>query len=131
MDVLRAYTDSIARLDVDACAAMLAADAVLVAPFAPDPIPVRTEGAATIEAMLRQVYGMFRSFTWTEREIHATDDPELALMTGRSAIELANGEDYGQEYVLLVRVRDGRIIEHREYFDPARAQRALATMASA
>lgn len=123
--VLRDWAACIERLAADGCTALMAEDAVLLAPFAPEPIPPRIEGAAAIGAVFRQVFGAFRRFRCFDTEIHATDDPEQALMTARSEIELANGGDYRQDYV-MARVRDGRIVEYREFFDPVRAQRALA-----
>ncbi|HEX6389541.1 MAG TPA: nuclear transport factor 2 family protein [Solirubrobacteraceae bacterium] len=123
---LRDLAACIERLDADGCAALMADDAVLIAPFSPAPLPNRIDGAAAIGATFRQIFGAFRSFAWVETEVHATDDPELAFMTARSEIKLANGGDYDQDYAMTARVRDGQIVEYCEYFDPIRAQRALA-----
>lgn len=126
VELLRAWLEGLERLDVDGCLALMADDAVLLAPFAPEGLAPRYEGRAAYEPPLRMVGGLFRSLAWVEREVHATDDPELAVGIASARIVLAGGGDYSQDYVIFVRAREGEIIEYREYLDPVRAQQALA-----
>lgn len=128
VDLLRSWLQHIEGLEVDACIDLLADDAVMLVPLAPEGLPRRTEGKPQIEQLLGLVGQMFRDFRFADVEVHGTDDPELAVATARSEIVLTNGDDYTQDYVFFVRARDGRIVGYTEYMDPVRARAAVAAL---
>lgn len=125
---IREYADNIANLDVDAVLASLSDDVLLLAPFAPEGVPRRTEGKQAVAGAYGAVLGIFKSFAWHDVEVLGTDDPEVAVLTARSEVTLVNDTPYAQQYVVYVRVRDGLIVEVREYFDPAAATAAFASL---
>ena len=125
-DVLKAWLDAIAAQDLDACAALLADDVLVRVPLAPPGVPPQIEGKAAFEPVMRQVHSLFGRYEWFDTELFGTDDPEVAIATSGSKVTLADGRDYINDYVVFARVRDGLIVEYREYFDPIRAGAALA-----
>jgi ketosteroid isomerase-like protein len=129
LPLLQGYCERLARLDVEGCLELFAEDAVVRAPFVPDPIPKRMDGREAFAAAFRPVGALFGTFRWTALDAHATDDPSLAFATGSSEITLVDGRPYTQDYVFVLRERDGRISEYTEYMDPIRAQAALAGFA--
>jgi ketosteroid isomerase-like protein len=129
-DTLRAWLEAIGARDMDACAELLDEHVVVRVPLAPEGVPPRIEGRAQFEPLLRAIHTGFASYQWTNLELYGTDDPEVAIATSGSTVELADGREYLNEYVVYARVRDGRIIEYREYFDPVRATAALAPTAA-
>ena len=50
--------------------------------------------------------------------ITATEDPELLVITARSEVALKSGGTYANRYVMLTRFRDGKVLDHTEYFNP-------------
>ena len=125
-EALRAWLDAIAARDMDTCAAMLADDVVVRVPLAPPGVPPQIEGKAAFEPVLRHVHSLFASYEWFDLELFGTDDEEVAIATAGSRVQLGDGRDYVNDYVVFARVRDGKLVEYREYFDPIRAGAALA-----
>jgi uncharacterized protein len=125
-DVLKAWLDAIAAQNLDACAALLADDVLVRVPLAPPGVPPQITGKAAFEPVMRQVHSLFAGYDWFDMELFGTDDPEVAIATSGSKVTLADGRDYVNDYVVFARVRDGLIVEYREYFDPIRAGAALA-----
>jgi ketosteroid isomerase-like protein len=59
-----------------------------------------------------------KSFAWLDVVIRGTDDPELFVTTARSEAVLVSGQHYANSYVILTRLRNGKVAEHVEYFNP-------------
>lgn len=131
LPLLLSYCERLGRLDVEGCLELFADDVVVHAPFVPEPIPRRMDGREAFAAAFRPVGALFADFRWTALDAHATDDPSLAFATGSSQVTLVDGRPYTQDYVFVLRERDGQISEYTEYMDPIRAQAALAGFAPA
>jgi ketosteroid isomerase-like protein len=129
VDLLRAWCAALSNLDAAGQVALLADDAVLRAPYAPEGVPPRVEGRAEIAPLLGFVANLFSAYRLTSTAFHATDDPDLAVGTAHADITLSNGQPYTQDLVFFVRARDGLIAEYTEYLDPIRAQAALGATA--
>lgn len=126
-DLLGQYLAAIARSDVTAATSLFSDDVVLHTPCMPEPTPKVMTGRAAITPVLQYVFGaVFKKFTWTELEIHTTDDPNLAFALAKSHVELQDGRIYSNDYAIYARVRDGKIVEETEFFDTTRAAKAFA-----
>jgi ketosteroid isomerase-like protein len=55
---------------------------------------------------------------WHDVVIRGPDDPELFVTTARSEAVLVSGQHYANSYVILTRLRDRKVTEHVEYFNP-------------
>lgn len=104
--------------DVDAMAALYAADAVLVTPAEPHAVHapyVGPEGARRFWTAYRQ------SFVHVRSHFHAVLEGERRIMLEwTSEGRTAAGVDTTYGGVSTVETRDGRIVRFAAYFDPAR-----------
>jgi uncharacterized protein len=126
-DVLLEFLGHIEKLDVPACAALLADDAQMVSPLAPAPIPKHISGRDAIVDTLRMLPQMFKSYEFHDLHTFAAE-PDAAFVLAQSSCTLANDAPYEQDYVFFARVRDGAIVEYREYMDPVRVGAVFAAM---
>ncbi|MCW3013048.1 MAG: nuclear transport factor 2 family protein [Solirubrobacterales bacterium] len=129
--LLQSWCERLAAGDVEGGLELLHEDVVVLAPLVPDPVPKRMEGREAFAAAFRPVGALFSAFRWTALEVFPGEDPEVAFGVGSAAITLADGRPYTQDYALLARARQDRIVEYREYLDPVRAHEALAGFAPA
>jgi len=118
VEVARKFLRTFDSHDFDKWAALVADDAVVNFPFAPPGIPKRYEGRAVFEQNTRGMFSGIEKFTYHDLVLHGADDPELVFGTARSEALIKGGKVYRNQYCFLIRVRNGRIVEHNEYFDP-------------
>jgi len=72
--------------------------------------------------------GAVEHFRFFDLKVYAFADPEAAVAEVKAeALIKSTGRIYLQEYVLFLRAAGGKIAFLREYFDPARAAKALDT----
>jgi ketosteroid isomerase-like protein len=82
-------------------------------------MPCRYTGRAEWEQMMRAWFGAtFDSFAWSDVELHAGADPNRVFGTGKSRGVMKDGRVYENEYSWIFRLRDGRIVDYIEYFNP-------------
>ena len=93
-------------------------DLVLRLPYAPPGVKAELRGFDAARDELGHHWATKTSFDWVDVVIRETEDPELFVTTARSEVMLANGQPYRNDYVMLTRVRDGKVVEHTEYFNP-------------
>jgi ketosteroid isomerase-like protein len=102
---------------------------VVELPFSPDPAGRRIVGRAAIYAFLKDYPKAIDIQSLPTLKIHATEDPHVAIaewsVSGRV---ISNGNPYELSYATVVTVRNGLIVNYREYFNP---QAFLAAMAGA
>jgi ketosteroid isomerase-like protein len=95
-------------------------------PFAPEGSPRRLEGRSAIYEYLRGYPDMIDIHSIASARYYATDDPHVAIadwsVTGRV---ISNGNPYNMSYATFVTVKDGRIVQYREYWNPQAFQAAL------
>ena len=112
-------------LDVDRFVAMLDENVVLKFPYMWEGQPTECTGLAEAAEFLAIIPALFTEFRWVQPRIYATDDPELAMVITKSDATLTTGQHYDNDYVLLLRVRDGKVVEYWEHFDQDRARAAF------
>jgi ketosteroid isomerase-like protein len=92
-------------------------DFVLRMPYAPPGVPEELHGLDARDALVRSREGQER-FEWKDVVVTATEDPALLVTTARSEVLLKGGGTYANRYVMLTRFRDGKVLDHTEYFNP-------------
>lgn len=86
-------------------------------PYAPDGFPKALNGA---EAVYNQFSGLTAYFGQMKfpRQIFATEDPDFFFVKFMGDIEIKTGGKYENDYLGTFRLKDGKIIEYAEYFNP-------------
>ncbi|MGI5169265.1 nuclear transport factor 2 family protein [Spirillospora sp. CA-253888] len=101
---------------------MLAADVVVEMPFLPPALPRRVEGREAFLAFSKAGReGLPVTFTeFRDVVLHQTTDPEVLIaeyvLAGRPN---GSDEEYAAPFVVVMRVREGRVVHWREYQDMA------------
>jgi ketosteroid isomerase-like protein len=92
---------------------------VQVMPYSPEGFPTRLEGKAAISHKYGALVAEYKSMRIPDRVFHFTHDPNRIWVEYRSEIQIkATGQSYHNTYVCLFTLRDGRIIECKEYSNP-------------
>lgn len=118
MTVARRYMEAWCRLDPEAMLAEVADDVVMEFPVAPGDIPRRFEGKETFAAMARPMTGHFNPGSAGKLvDLRPEADPERAIAEYTFQGELPDGRPYNNVYVNLLHVRDGKIVNSKEFFD--------------
>jgi len=129
-EIVRQLLDGVTGLaagdqsQVDRLAALYAEQTRVSHPFAPlGDSPLRTR-----EQVRRHFGGTpidtLRGFHVEDLHLHDTADPEVVVAEFAYA-----GEDFRYRCVFVVRVRDGQIVESRDYVDHLRSARARGRLA--
>jgi len=92
-------------------------------PFAPAPVPKRMEGRETIRGFMTAAAGKgtVQNEKLSDVQVWDTTDPEVVISeyTVHGRFE-ATGEPFEMRNVLILRVRNGKILLTRSYFDPVK-----------
>ena len=115
---MREWLDVVALGPAEAWPDRAAEDVVIRLPFAPPGVPNEIHGRDEAIAHMAPVWAGKRSFDWRDVTIRATEEPGLLVTTARSEVVLLSGQPYANSYVILTRFRDGKVVEHVEYFNP-------------
>ena len=108
---------------------LIADDLVWELPYAPAiGHPARLSGRAEVVRHVTWFLGAVENFRFFDLTVHAFADPEGAVAEVKAeALIKPTGRLYRQRYVVFLRAAGGKIAFLREYFDPARASKALNT----
>ncbi len=108
---------------------LIADDLVWELPYAPAiGHPARLSGRAEVVRHITWFLGAVENFRFSDLTVHAFADPEGAVAEVKAeGLIKPTGRMYHQEYVVFLRAAGGKIAFLREYFDPARAAKALNT----
>jgi uncharacterized protein len=121
--VIEQYFDIMNRLDIGALGDLLTEDVVVRLPFAPAPVPQRTEGRDAVLAL----YGGFPSLVsplgFHDRTVLPVGQPlatpgEYVAEYRSDCTMLSTGQPYRNSYISLFTVRDGQLAAIAEFFDP-------------
>jgi ketosteroid isomerase-like protein len=116
--LIREWLDLVSSGPAEAWPAYATEDVVIRLPFAPPGVANELRGRACAIEALSSLWTAKRSFVWHDVVIRGTDDPELFVTTARSEAVLVSGRHYANNYVILTRLRDRKVAEHVEYFNP-------------
>lgn len=127
--VLQRAMDLFLAKDMKGWSALCDENVVVELPFSPDPAARKIVGRAAIYAFLKDYPKAIDIQSLPTLKIHATEDPNVAIaewsVSGRV---VSNGNPYELSYATVVTVRNGLIVNYREYFNP---QAFLAAMSGA
>jgi ketosteroid isomerase-like protein len=116
--LIKKWFDITANGPAEAWHELAAEDLVLRLPFAPPGVANELRGRKQAIDAMGSIWAVKKSFVWHDVVIRATEDPELFVSTGRSEVLLLSGQHYANNYIMLTRLRHGKVIEHVEYFNP-------------
>jgi ketosteroid isomerase-like protein len=116
--LVREWLDIVATGPAEAWPARASADVLIRLPFAPPGVANELRGLTQAVESLSVVWSAKERFTWHDVAIRKTEDPELFVITARSEALLRSGQHYANSYVILTRLRGGKVVEHVEYFNP-------------
>ena len=108
---------------------LIADDLLWELPYAPAlGHPARLLGREAVVRHITWFVGAVENFRFFDLNVHAFADPEGAVAEVKAeGLIKPTGRLYRQEYVVFLRAAGGKIAFLREYFDPARAAKALDT----
>ncbi|MEO1050724.1 MAG: nuclear transport factor 2 family protein [Bacteroidota bacterium] len=86
-------------------------------PYVPAGFPMSFEGSYAIYTQYRSLPNMFSSMKFP-RKIVATEDPDLFYVEFKGEIDIKGGGTYKNDYLGTFRLKDGKIIEYTEVFNP-------------
>lgn len=90
--------------------------------------PARLTGREEVMRHVNWFRGAVENFRFFDIRVYAFADPQAAVAEFKAeGLIKPTGRIYRQDYVVFLRAVAGKIAFLREYFDPARAARALDT----
>ncbi|MFJ9928950.1 nuclear transport factor 2 family protein [Streptomyces misionensis] len=105
--------------DIPAWVGLWAEDGLMEFPFAPEGWPRRLAGKEAVAAYMRHYPDHIDLRDFTDLRIHETTDPETIVAEMRGVGRLVEtGAPYDMTYIAVVTVRDGRITNYRDYWNP-------------
>ncbi|PTL84056.1 nuclear transport factor 2 family protein [Vitiosangium sp. GDMCC 1.1324] len=118
---------SLIGTDIERWLELFAEDAVVEFPYARSlDLPERLEGREAIRRYFQDTPKSFLGLTFSCIQRHVTADPDVALAEAHgSATIAATGSPYEQDYVMMVKTRNGRISLYREYWNPVPGLKAF------
>ena len=121
-DIARRFFDALSRADSGAIAAMYAEDAVLWTAGSL-PFSGTSSKAQAIQGMdaIMSVFPEGLKFTIKEM----TAEGERVAIEAESSGRHVTGKLYNNQYHFLMRVRDGKVVEFKEYMDTMHAHEVL------
>lgn len=126
VQLARRWLQVLAGQQFDAWPQLIAPDVQMRFPFSPPGIPSECHGLGECREMIRAFFAAIETFDWQDLQLHAAADPGLVFATVRSSVQLRNGRSYANQYVMMLRFRDGLLAEYREYFNPLPAIAAFS-----
>jgi uncharacterized protein len=112
------WMDILASGPADAWHGRVAEDVVLRLPFAPPGVASEVRGLDQAIALMSDHWRSIDRFEWHDVMTYRTEQEGLFLTTARSQVKFSSGLDYSNEYVVLTKLKDGKVVEHSEYFNP-------------
>jgi hypothetical protein len=126
VELLRQFLDTFLAKDMKGLSLLCADEIVTEFPFAPEGSPRRLEGREAFYEYLRNYPSVIDVRSIPQLRIYSTDDPNVAIAEWSSSGEvLTNGNAYAMSYATFVTVRDGLIVNYREYWNPLAFMQAM------
>lgn len=119
VSLVKRYLDHLCALEIDEMLGLWDEHGVIEIPWAPEGITPRlVEGRSEIEAFLRPVLDVIRTYRYVDATFRTISDDGSVVAEYRSESELHDGRSYDQQYCTIFSVRGGRLVRMREYLDP-------------
>ena len=119
-DIVRSFYEAGNRGDFDACFEMVADDVTWTNIGTTALSGTYTGKAELMEKLLGPLFGQLEAgISSTIDALIAEDDRVVALTSGSATTR--DGRPYNNSYCQVIRLRDGKFVEVKEYFDTALA----------
>lgn len=117
--VIEEFLDALETMNMERFLNVWHDSGVQVMPYAPDGFPTRLEGKEAIRRHYGVLLTEYKSMRIPDRAFHFTNDLNHVWVEFRGEILIkATGKSYNNTCVSLFTLRDGRIIEYKEYSNP-------------
>jgi ketosteroid isomerase-like protein len=117
--VIEEFLDALEAMSIERFLNVWHDNGVQVMPYSPDGFPACLEGKEAIRHQFGDLLGKCKSLRIPGRIFHFTNDPNRVWVEFRGEIQVkATGKSHNNTYVCLFTLRDGRIIEYKEYSNP-------------
>jgi ketosteroid isomerase-like protein len=126
LQILQAYFRYQAEKNLDAWFELWSADGVFVIPYAPEGFPDRIAGRSQLEPLYRKLFEGYGELRYHDLYIRPLLDPNSFVATWVTDVELLAGGRYVNKLIALFELREGKIVEYVEYFDPRPFEKRLA-----
>jgi len=115
--VIEYFFTALESMNISSFLEVWADDGVQYMPLSPAGFPAKLEGKAAIHRQYKDLPANYTSMHFP-RKYFATGDQELTIVQYSGSIPLKDGGEYNNNYVGLFRIRNGKLQEFTEYFDP-------------
>jgi uncharacterized protein len=103
----------------------------ITVPYPPAGFPAVIEGAEQIVRGFRNLFAHFGTYDYDIRALYPTLDPDAIIAEWDVAATLpARHETYRGNNITVFRLRDGKIAEYHDYFDPRKFQTVVDVLSS-
>ena len=131
LTVVERYFEIMNALEIDALDDLFADDVVVRLPFAPDPVPKRTEGKQAVLELYAGFPSLVSPLGFHDIVVRPlADDGEYVAEYRSDCTMLPTGAPYRNHYVAFFTVREGKLAEFAEFFDPLVFVQALGATVS-
>ena len=120
----RKWLEVLPEGEFDQLPGQIAPELVLRLPYAPPGVPTEFRGRDVVQQAMSASATSRSRLELDNLMLLRTEDPELLVATATGGAAMNSGKVYRNSYVIFVRIRDGRVIEHTEYLDPLRVMEA-------
>jgi ketosteroid isomerase-like protein len=103
-------------------------DLMMSAPFAPPGRPKVMSGLSKRRKTSDAVRESFKSFSWVDLEIFQTEQSDIVFVTTKSRAVTQWDTVYTNEYIFKIKLRDGKLLQISEFFNPLLIVAALEEM---
>jgi uncharacterized protein len=119
VQVLRKSLDRFLAKDMKGWTELCDETVVAEFPFAPEGSPARIEGRAALYEYLRNYPSFIDVRKLPTLTAYSTNDPNVAIAEwSASGTVIGNGNPYEMRYATFVTIRNGLIVNYREYWNP-------------
>lgn len=125
-DLLVAGLNGLLDGDVEPWLDMFTDDGAMAFPYAPEGMPKRIEGKAALANHLARFPHQFDFSRFSDPICHYSTDPEVMIAEfSCQATVMGTGRSYNQRYISVITIRDGKIANYKDYWNPLVALQAL------
>ncbi|MFF4414734.1 nuclear transport factor 2 family protein [Streptosporangium sp. NPDC001559] len=126
-DVIERRRSLVLEHDMDGFAELFAPDGVIEMPFAPPGMPTRIEGREAIrDFSAAATISLLRVEDMWTTQVYQTTDPEVLIVELEAkAVVTTTGAPFQSTSVQVFRIRDGKILLFRDYWNPQSLAEAL------
>jgi ketosteroid isomerase-like protein len=117
--VIEEFLDALEAMSIERFLNVWHDDGVQIMPYAPEELPARFEGKEAIRRYFGDLLAKCKTVHIPSRVFHFTNDSNRVWVEFYGEIQIkATGKTCINTYVCLFTLRDGRIVEYKEYFNP-------------